>query len=214
MLDDCVLNDSPFGYVATNPEEETLDGWSPPSKFGVLSLADDLNEQGANLLFTAHGDTRFRIIRVIPAALPAQSFGDIFPTVDDLVESYIDANPDGKLYLRAEVEQLPPLVGNIDNSRWVDFIQSWAEYLVIMDSLLRASGIGVKQVLSILEEDFSIYSESGLWTACQSILTELGERQDALGSQDANQVISILEESINTKKIQMDFIQSMLDNEE
>ena len=83
-----------------------------------------------------------------------------------------------------------------------------------MDSLLRASGIGVKQVLSILEEDFSIYSESGLWTACQSILTEVGERQDALGSQDANQVISILEESINTKKIQMDFIQSMLDNEE
>ena len=214
MLDDCVLSDSPFGYIAANPEAADLDGWSPPSEYGVFSLAEDVNEQGTNLLFTAHGGARFRIHRVIPAALPAQNFGDIFPTVDDLVDSYSDTNPDGKLYLRAEVEEMPPLVGVIEDTRWKDFVQSWAEYLVIIDTLLRASGLGLEQVLTILQEEFTIYSETGLWTACQSILTEHEERQAALSTQDANEVMSILEESINSKKIQMDFIQSMLDNEE
>ena len=43
MLDDCVLNDSPFGYIATNPDSIDLDGWSPPSQYGVFSLAEDVN---------------------------------------------------------------------------------------------------------------------------------------------------------------------------
>ena len=55
-----------------------------------------------------------------------------------------------------------------------------------------------------------ITPESGMWTACQSILTEHDERQSALSALNANDVISILEQSINNKKIQMDFIQSML----
>ena len=214
MLDDCVLNDSPFGYIATNPDSIDLDGWSPPSQYGVFSLAEDVNEQGTNHVFTAHGGARFRVLQVIPAALPAQSFGDIFPSVDDLVDSYADENPDGKLYLRAEVEQLPPLIESIEESRWEDFVHAWAEYLVMMDALLRASGLGLEEVLTILQEEFSVYSETGLWGACQSVLTEHDERQAALSSEDANQVISILEDSINKKKIQMDFIQSMLDNDE
>ena len=102
----------------------------------------------------------------------------------------------------------------IQESRWEDFVHAWAEYLVMMDALLRASGLGLEEVLTILQEEFSVYSESGLWSACQSVLTEHDERQAALSSEDANQVISILEDSINKKKIQMDFIQSMLDNDE
>ena len=107
MLDDCVLNDSPFGYIATNPDYVDLDGWSPPTEYGVFSVAEDVNEQGTNNDFSAHVGERFSVLRVIPAALPAQYFGDIFPSVDDLVDSYADVNPDGKLYLRGEVEQLP-----------------------------------------------------------------------------------------------------------
>ena len=102
MLDDCVLGDSPFGYVAAASPSEELGGWSMPSEYGLLSTADDLTEQGTNLLFTASGETRFRIVKVLPAALPARDFGEIFPTVDDLVEEYAGEEPDGKLYLRAE----------------------------------------------------------------------------------------------------------------
>ena len=214
MLDDCVLSDSPFGYVAVDPEAEALDGWSTPSEYGVFSLAEDVNEQGTNLVFSAHGGARFRIHRVIPAALPAQNFGDVFPTVDDLVDSYSETNPEGKLYLRAEVEEMPPLVGDIEDERWKDFVQSWAEYLVMMDALLRASSLGLEEVIGILREEFATYSESGLWTACQSILSEHDERQFALSALNANEVMSTLEQSINNKKIQMDFIQSMLDPEE
>ena len=72
MLDDCVLGDSPFGYLAAASPPGELDGWSMPSEYGLLSTADDLTEQGTNLLFTASGETRFRITGVIPAALPAR----------------------------------------------------------------------------------------------------------------------------------------------
>ena len=33
--------------------------------------------------------------------------------MDELVEEYVDEDPDGKLYLRAEVEELPPLEGRL-----------------------------------------------------------------------------------------------------
>ena len=65
-----------------------------------------------------------------------------------------------------------------------------------------------------MEEEFMTYTESGLWSACQSVLTEHEERQSALASEDVDQVITILEDSINAKMIQIDFIQSMLDKEE
>ena len=214
MLDDCVLNDKPFGYVAANPTLDDIKGWSPPSEYGVLTLAQDLEEQGTNLVFTAHGNVRFRIIKVIPAALPAMPFGDIFPSVDELVEEYIDEDPNGKLYLRAEIQQLPALSGAVEPSRWEALVQSWAKYLVIVDSLLRSSGLDLEDVLAIMEEEFMTYSESGLWSACQSVLTEHEERQSALASEDVDQVIAILEDSINEKMIQIDFIQSMLDKEE
>ena len=112
MLDDCVLGGEPFGYVAPVTLPKALGGWALPGQYGLLAHAEDVSEQGTNLLFTASGETRFKIVDVLPASLPASDFGEIFPTVDELVEEYVDEDPDGKLYLRAEVEELPPLEGH------------------------------------------------------------------------------------------------------
>ena len=30
MLDDCTLNEGPFGYIAHDPDSESIDGWSQP----------------------------------------------------------------------------------------------------------------------------------------------------------------------------------------
>ena len=98
MLDDCVLNNSEFGYIAADIEGSSDNGWTLPAEYGVLTSAENLQEQGTNLIFTAYGEKRFRVVNIIPAALSAEDFGDVFPSVDELVEQYIEEDTEGKLY--------------------------------------------------------------------------------------------------------------------
>ena len=213
MLDDCVLEDAPFGYVATVNPPEGVGGWAMPAEYGVLCTADGLEEQGSNLLFTASGETRFRVVEVLPASLPARDFGEIFPSVDELVEEYIEESPDGKLYLRAEIEALPPLREIVHNDRWNRLVRRWSEHIVEIDSLVRASGMGLEDVLPIMEGEFLPYTESGLWSACQSILDGYDDRQRALSSNEAGQVMDVLEGALGDKKAQMDAIRFMMESE-
>ena len=213
MLDDCVLEDAPFGYVATVNPPEGVGGWAMPAEYGVLCTADGLEEQGSNLLFTASGETRFRVVEVLPASLPARDFGEIFPSVDELVEEYIEESPDGKLYLRAEIEALPPLREIVHNDRWNRLVRRWSEHIVEIDSLVRASGMGLEDVLPIMEGEFLPYTESGLWSACQSILDGYDDRQRALSSGEAGQVMDVLEGALGDKKAQMDAIRFMMESE-
>tara|TARA_B100001173_G_scaffold40962_1_gene31736 strand:+ start:1385 stop:2125 length:741 start_codon:yes stop_codon:yes gene_type:complete len=213
MLDDCVLEDAPFGYVATVNPPEGVGGWAMPAEYGVLCTADGLEEQGSNLLFTASGETRFRVVEVLPASLPARDFGEIFPSVDELVEEYIEESPDGKLYLRAEIEALPPLREIVHNDRWNRLVRRWSEHIVEIDSLVRASGMGLEDVLPIMEGEFLPYTESGLWSACQSILDGYDDRQRALSSDEAGQVMDVLEGALGDKKAQMDAIRFMMESE-
>jgi Lon protease-like protein len=213
MLDDCILEDAPFGYVATVNPPEGVGGWAMPAEYGVLCTADGLEEQGSNLLFTASGETRFRVVEVLPASLTARDFGEIFPSVDELVEEYIEESPDGKLYLRAEIEALPPLREIVHNDRWNKLVRRWSEHIVEIDSLVRASGMGLEDVLPIMEGEFLPYTESGLWSACQSILDGYDDRQRALSSDEAGQVMDVLEGALGDKKAQMDAIRFMMESE-
>ena len=71
MLDDCTLNEGPFGYIAHNPDSESIDGWSQPGTFGVMCSLSDMREQGTNLMFTANAERRFEVLDVVQAALPS-----------------------------------------------------------------------------------------------------------------------------------------------
>ena len=213
MLDDCVLGGEPFGYVASADPPKALGGWALPGQYGLLADAEDLSEQGTNLLFTASGETRFKISRVLPAALPARDFGEIFPTVEELVEEYVDENPDGKLYLRAEVEELPPLEGKVEDRRWEILVRAWSEHIVAVDSLVMASGMGLEEVLPIMEGEFMPYTESGLWSACQSILSDHHDRQRALASASANEVVDVIEEALEASMAQMNVLRFMMESE-
>ena len=39
MLDDCVLNNSEFGYIAADIEGSSDNGWTLPAEYGVLTLS-------------------------------------------------------------------------------------------------------------------------------------------------------------------------------
>ena len=128
----------------------------------------------------------------------------MFPTVDDLVEEYTGEEPDGKLYLRAEIEELPSLEGVVRSERWGRLVRLWSEHIVNVDSLVRASGMGLDEILPIMEGEFLPYTEAGLWSACQSILDDHGDRQAALSSESADKVAAVIENALDAKRAQID----------
>ncbi|MAO70251.1 MAG: hypothetical protein CL983_04130 [Euryarchaeota archaeon] len=214
MLDDCILNELPFGYIAAKKPYSEIEGWSAPAEFGVLAQIENFTEQGSNLLFTAKGESRFKIKKIIPPALPAKMFEDVFPSVEELVEAYIDTNPNGKLYLRAEIELIDDLTGEIDEKRWKDFIISWSRYIIKVDFILKMSGLSEEDLLLILYNEFIPYDNTGLWNACLSILESHEEKQNALSSENAEEVMKLLEESLNQKFYKNNDFEMIIDEEE
>ena len=213
MLDDCVLNNSDFGYIAANIEGDSENGWTLPAEYGVLTSPENLQEQGTNLMFTAFGEKRFRVLNIIPAALSAEDFGDVFPSVDELVEQYIEEDAEGKLYIRAEIEILEPIEGVIDSEDWIEILEKWAWQIVEMSSLFRNEVLSLSEVFSVLQSEFSPYSEYSLWFACHSLLDSIEDRQSALASTSASEIQELLEKSLVAKNTQLGAIRSIMDTE-
>ena len=36
MMDDCILESKPFGYITFDPDTEDVGGWTQPATYGVL----------------------------------------------------------------------------------------------------------------------------------------------------------------------------------
>jgi len=73
--------------------------------------------------------------------------------------------------------------------------------------------MGLEEVLPIMEGEFLPYTESGLWSACQSILDDHHDRQRALSSSSAREVADVIEEALESKMAQMDVIRFMMESE-
>ena len=214
MLDDCTLNEGPFGYIAHDPDSESIDGWSQPGTFGVMCSLSDMKEQGTNLMFTANAERRFEVLDVVQAALPSMPFGDIYPTVDDLVEQYAEDQPEGKLYLRARVRLLDDLEGELSAEDWSDFLHDWAQHIVDVNAMFRNEDVDLEQMLLILEEEFLPYDSASLWQVANAVLDKVDDRQSALGSTTSSGVFSILQRALGEKNAQLNFIRALNDAED
>ena len=214
MLDDCTIDEKPFGYIAHDPESESTDGWSQPSSFGVLCSLDDMREQGTNIMFTANGNQRFEILNVVQSALPSMPFGDIYPTVDDLVEQYVEDSPEGKLYLRAEIRLLDEVDGEIPAEEWSSFLQDWAQHIVDVNAIFRNEDIDLEQMVLILDEEFLPYDTPSLWQVANAVLDKQEDRQSALSSSTSEDVFSVLQQALREKNAQLNFIRALSDAED
>ena len=214
MLDDCTIDEKPFGYIAHDAESESTDGWSQPSSFGVLCSLDDMKEQGTNIMFTANGNQRFEILNVVQSALPSMPFGDIYPTVDDLVEQYVEDYPEGKLYLRAEIRLLDEVNGEIPAEEWSSFLQDWAQHIVDVNAIFRNEDIDLEQMVLILDEEFLPYDTPSLWQVANAVLDKQEDRQSALSSLTSEDVFSVLQQALREKNAQLNFIRALSDAED
>ena len=214
MLDDCSIDEKPFGYIAHDPESDSTDGWSQPSSFGVLCSLDDMREQGTNIMFTANGNRRFEILNVVQSALPSMPFGDIYPTVDDLVEQYVEDSPEGKLYLRAEIRLLDEVDGEIPAEDWSLFLQDWAQHIVDVNAIFRNEDIDIEQMVLILDEEFLPYDTPSLWQVANAVLDKQEDRQSALASSTSEEVFTVLKQALREKNAQLNFIRALSDAED
>ena len=75
-----------------------------------------------------------------------------------------------------------------------------------------ASGMGLEDVLPIMEGEFMPYTESGLWSACQSILSDHHDRQRALASASKERGRWTIEEALEASIAQMNVLRFMMES--
>ena len=141
-------------------------------------------------------------------------FGDIFPTVDELVEQYHETSPDGKLYLQADVRIVEEIKGEISAEDWSEFLHSWAQHIVDVNSILRNDGLNIEDMLLLLEEEFLPYDSPSLWQVAHAVLDDDTYRQQALRSSDCDEVFEIIRNSLKMKNAQLNFIRTLSDQED
>ena len=117
-----------------------------------------------------------------------------------------------QLYIRAEVEILPPLDGIINDDDWMDIMEMWAWQIVEMSSMFRNEELSNSEVFSVLKSEFSPYSEYSLWFACHSLLDSIEDRQFALSSTSSNDIIDLLKMTVAEKNTQLEAIRSVMEN--
>jgi hypothetical protein len=141
-------------------------------------------------------------------------FGDIFPTVDELVEQYHETSPDGKLYLQANVRIVEEIKGEVSAEDWSGFLHTWAQHIVDVNLILRNDGLSIEDMLLLLEEEFLPYDSSSLWQVAHAILDDDTYRQQALRSSDCDEVFLILHDSLKMKNAQLNYIRTLNDQDD
>ena len=111
MLDDCLLDDKPFGMIMTDPLT-FCNGWNGPRAFGCEAEIISHETKGSNHFIEIVGRRRFKIDRVIEPALPPfedESMADliteigILPDLETILERIPEDSEHSKLYLSADV---------------------------------------------------------------------------------------------------------------
>ena len=117
------------------------------------------------------------------------------------------------MYIRAEVEILPPVDGVIDDDDWMDILEMWAWQIVEMSGMFRNEELVLSEVFSVLKSEFTPYSEYSLWFACHSLLDSVDDRQTALASTSASEIMQLLKMTVAEKNTQLKAIRSVMEND-
>ncbi len=151
MLDDCLLDNEPFGICLIDPFSP-VSGWQGPHLVGTLARITHHEEQGANHFIELQGQRRFKIVDIVAPLLERDpdTDPDFQPDLHELLASIPDdvsqeERDEGKLYIRADVELLPELDGELSPERQESLLGMWELFL---DAIGR--GIGLSE--DVLED--------------------------------------------------------------
>ena len=178
MMDDCIIDSRPFGYISADPSKGVLNGWSQPSDHGVICYVRDYEESGSNLIIEVEATTAFAVKDIIQPVLPNLVDGERFPGVEELMEEA--GNPEGgKLYLRADVEVLS--LPDVDYD--VEAFESFLDLLAPARQVLQTSSMYKGQILEFKEsEDYDDDLDRAdlVWKVCCALCYDVYLQQQML----------------------------------
>ena len=193
MMDDCILESKPFGYISFDPDTEDVGGWTQPATYGVLVEIEDYEEAGSNLMINLISGRRFKSKAVIQPVIDNSVVGMHFPTVDDLMSQ---ASEEGKLYLRCEAEIMQPIIHNHaqqDFEDFTDYVSPLAN-LIIVSCMQRGQQIDYESRISSSEPDDQ---ELFLWQVAGSLSSSVRVQQQMLSSITTVDLMQVCLESAN-----------------
>ncbi len=189
MMDDCIMDSKPFGYISADPAKGELNGWSQPSDYGVICYVRDYEESGSNLIIEVEATSAFVVQNVIQPVLPSLVDGERFPGVEELMEEA--GNPlDGKLYLRADVEILAePDVDYVDGA-----FKAFVDMLTPARQILQMSSMYKGQILDIKDPgdyDGHLERTDFVWKVCCALCYDAYLQQDMLSQTSLSSLMDI-----------------------
>ena len=87
MLDDCLLDEAPFGLCLIDPFHP-ITGWAGPHLVGTTARITEHEEVGSNHMIEIQGQRRFRILKLIEPSLPPMDPVQhrVFPDLESLLQ--------------------------------------------------------------------------------------------------------------------------------
>ena len=202
MMDDCIMESKPFGYISTDPAKGELNGWSQPSDYGVICFVRDYEESGSNLIIEVEATSAFAVQNVQQPVLPSLIQNERFPGVEELMEEA--GNPkDGKLYLRADVDVLRSPEVDYTNEAFETFL----DILAPARQILQMSSMYKGQILEFKEpEDYrnGLDRADLVWKVCCALCYDAYLQQDMLSQVSYSSLLEICTKRVTEILVRME----------
>ena len=189
MMDDCIMDSRPFGYISADPTKGELNGWSQPSDHGVLCYVRDYEESGSNLIIEVEATTAFAVKHVIQPVLTSLVDAEMFPGVEELMEEA--GNPEGgKLYLRADVAVLGPPDVDYDDGALTTFLDSLApaRQILEMSSMYKGQILEFKEPADYIDD---LDRADLIWKVCCALCYDVHLQQEMLSQTSFTSLLQI-----------------------
>jgi Lon protease-like protein len=192
MLDDCLLDDLPFGICLVDPFHP-VNGWTGPHLIGTTARICGHEEAGSNHIIEIQGQRRFRIIEIIePAAPPMDAIQHrVFPDLESLMEM-VGGDDDARLYIRAKVEWMMEPEGTLDDDFKAELEDMWMAFLSNLAKRNSMPEEMVEEWKGAQLATVSDWDSSSVWRIASVLVADPNEKQSLLESANLLELVTEL----------------------
>jgi Lon protease-like protein len=188
MLDDCLLDEAPFGLCLIDPFHP-ITGWAGPHLVGTTARITEHEEVGSNHMIEIQGQRRFRILKLIEPSLPPMDPVQhrVFPDLESLLQ-LVDDEEEGRLYIRAEVEFLSEPQGALKDELKCKLEEEWLSFLDILGNHNGMSSEILEEWKGAQLATVNDWDAAALWRIASVMVMDANDKQSLLESEDIDEL--------------------------